>query len=261
MVRSAVASMPPSAGPRLRRPSAVLSPLSARDPSEADPLEALRLARPCRSPSLPSARLHPSEPRPPPPRPSRRPRSPPRMPRPWRRAWLRARARTRRLERPSRRALARGGSGGPVPEALLSMLQSSTAGAEGVGVLSTSASAATGYVLRPRRARLGPSAGAAGDQPPGRPVHGWPPEVLPDDGPRGEPQRLEPRVRGERRPAEGRAPRGCAGLGDCRRHRGERRRRRQHRRAGAPQDGGCGPERRGRAGSQQHRITGDGVPR
>ena len=36
------------------------------------------------------------------------------------------------------------------PEALLSMLQSSTAGAEGVGVLGTSASAATGYVLRPQ---------------------------------------------------------------------------------------------------------------
>ena len=36
------------------------------------------------------------------------------------------------------------------PEALLSMLQSSTAGAEGVGVLGTSTSASTGYVLRPQ---------------------------------------------------------------------------------------------------------------
>ena len=36
------------------------------------------------------------------------------------------------------------------PEALLSMLQSATAGAEGVGVLGTSAGYATGYVLRPQ---------------------------------------------------------------------------------------------------------------
>lgn len=36
------------------------------------------------------------------------------------------------------------------PEALLSMLQSSTAGAEGVGVLGNSSSAASGYVLRPQ---------------------------------------------------------------------------------------------------------------
>ena len=36
------------------------------------------------------------------------------------------------------------------PEALLSMLQSATAGAEGVGVLGTSASASSGYVLRPQ---------------------------------------------------------------------------------------------------------------
>ena len=36
------------------------------------------------------------------------------------------------------------------PEALLAMLQSSTAGAEGVGVIATSASVASGYVLRPQ---------------------------------------------------------------------------------------------------------------
>ena len=36
------------------------------------------------------------------------------------------------------------------PEALLAMLQTSTAGAEGVGVIATSASVASGYVLRPQ---------------------------------------------------------------------------------------------------------------
>jgi hypothetical protein len=47
---------------------------------------------------------------------------------------------------PSRAAAAAAQS----PEALLAMLQSSTAGAEGVGVIATSASVASGYVLRPQ---------------------------------------------------------------------------------------------------------------
>ena len=146
-----------------------------------------------------------------------------------------------------------------VPEALLAMLQSSTAGAEGVGVIATSASVASGYVLRAGQAVVA-AAGAAGDQPAGRALRGGPAEILPDDRRCGEPERLEPRRRGGAQPAARRAPGGCAGQRHLRRHRGERRRRGEHRRAGKAGGRRRRPERRRRARAQRHRVARHAVP-